>query len=224
MFLTIENVLNDEPLDAIRSDLRSVRWEDGTKTAGQTAARVKSNQQADLTNRTGVRIRDQLTQRIQTHPVLKAAAQPARFSKILISRTQAGGHYGLHVDNPFMGIGEARLRTDLSYTLFLSDPSDYDGGELSIEMSGETKTIKAQAGTLVLYPSRFLHAVKPVTGGSRLVCVGWIESHVRHDSEREVLFDLENLRSSLSQTYDPQSPEMMVLSRNIANLLRLWSS
>ena len=163
-----------------------------------------------------------LDEAIRAHPVLAAAAQPRRFSPLLVSRTQDGGTYGLHVDNPFMGTGEARLRTDLSFTLFLSEPDSYEGGELEINHAGNTHHAKAPAGDLVLYPSTSLHQVRPVTAGQRIVCVGWIESSIRDAAAREILFDLENLRATLGQTHDVRSPEYLTLSKSIANLMRLW--
>nr|WP_284369211.1 Fe2+-dependent dioxygenase [Algimonas porphyrae] len=141
----------------------------------------------------------------------------------MISRTENGGAYGRHIDNPFMDYGESALRTDLSYTLFLSDPETYDGGELVIERAEGVRHVKPKAGTLILYPSTHLHAVRAVTGGSHLAAVGWIESRVKTVSRREILFDLENLATSLSQTYDAQSVERLTLAKVIANLKRDFS-
>ena len=122
-----------------------------------------------------------------------------------------------------MGDGAAQLRTDLSFTLFLSDPEDYDGGELSIEHVGLTQRLKPLAGDLVLYPSTSLHEVRPVTRGTRFACVGWIESAVRAPEDREILFELENLRASLSGRLDPQSLDMLTLSKALANLKRRFA-
>lgn len=220
MFLTISDLLLAEDLVSIRADLGALRWQDGAMTAGHAARRVKANQQADLTSRTGTRLRVQLSRAIQSHPVLEAAAQPARFSKIILSKTETGGGYGTHVDNAFMGSTEGSLRTDLSYTLFLSDPSDYEGGELSVDTPFETKSFKPDAGTLILYPTRFLHEVKPVTKGKRFACVGWIESRVRSTTQREILFDLENLSATLAKESGSQSNVSLTLSKIIANLKR----
>jgi PKHD-type hydroxylase len=140
----------------------------------------------------------------------------------MISRTGPGGGYGRHIDNAFMGTGERRLRTDLSFTLFLSDPATYEGGELDVETPAGQHLAKPAAGDLVLYPSTTLHEVRPVTSGERIVCVGWIESSIRDAAAREILFDLENLRATLATQHAPQSPEMLTLSKTVANLLRLW--
>jgi PKHD-type hydroxylase len=155
--------------------------------------------------------------------VIKAAAQPRRFSPLLISKTGVGGHYGAHVDNAVMGKGAARLRTDLSFTLFLSPPSEYDGGELMIHNAGMAQELKGEAGHLVLYPSGSIHEVKPVTRGTRIVSVGWIESLLADAGQRELLFDLENLRTALRQQLPSQSAELLTLDKTIANLLRMWA-
>jgi len=220
MLLTLSNVLDETDITDARDLVATLGWRDGAETAGGMARAVKRNQQADLTSRTGAQVRQLLKAKVERHPVLRAAAQPRQFSKLIISRTAEGGGYGHHVDNPFMGAGESRLRTDLSFTLFLSDPDSYEGGELEIELAGMTQTVKLPAGDLVLYPSTSLHRVVPVTSGTRLVCVGWIESGVSDAAVREIVFDLENLKSSLSGKLDMQSPEMLVLSKSISNLVR----
>lgn len=223
MLLTISGVLDAAAVSEALDLIPSLTWKDGAETAGATARAVKRNEQTDLSSRSGAALRDRLKAAIENHPVLKAAAQPRRFSSLLVSRTQAGGGYGLHVDNPFMGEGSARLRTDLSFTLFLSDPGNYEGGELEIETAGFTQSLKLPAGDLVLYPSTSLHRVADVRSGTRLVCVGWIESLVPDAGERELLFDLENLKATLAQSHAPQSPEMLTLSKTISNLLRKFS-
>lgn len=223
MLITIANLLDPAALNQARDQISILRWKDGAETAGSTARDVKHNLQADLMSRTGAKIRELLTSAIEGHPVLQAAAQPARFSKILLSKTEQGGGYGLHVDNAFMPVGDDKLRTDLSFTLFLSEPDEYDGGELQIEHSGQSMRLKPNAGDLVLYPSTSLHQVNVVSSGTRLVCVGWIESRVRRADDRETLFDLINLKAELDARHDPQSAEMLVLSKTIANLLRRFS-
>ena len=187
MLITIANVLDLEALDKVRSLITTVRWKDGAETAGATAREVKRNLQADLTSRTGAQLRDQLVQTISSNPVLQAAAQPARFSKLLISKTEEGGGYGLHVDNALMPLGNDKMRTDLSFTLFLSDPDSYEGGELQIEHSGQSIQLKPEAGDLVLYPSTSLHRVNEVSSGERLACLGWIESRIKHAEDRELI-------------------------------------
>lgn len=220
MLLNLSGVLTPEDLVQARDLAATLSWRDGAETAGAVARQVKRNLQADLGSRTGVKLREMLLAKIRTHPVLRAAAQPKRFSKLLVSKTEEGGGYGFHVDNAFMGVGEDRMRTDLSFTLFLSEPETYEGGELEVDLPDMTRAIKLPAGDMVLYPSTSLHQVAPVTSGTRLVCVGWIETAVPDMAVREILFDLENLRASLGAKYDPQSPEMLTLAKSISNLMR----
>lgn len=220
MLISISSVLDTDQLGLVRGLLSDVVWKDGAETAGRVARQVKNNQQADLSQSIGPKIEQILFTEISQNPVLQAAAQPGKFSSLLLSKTQSGGGYGLHVDNAFMGTGDAALRTDLSFTLFLSSPEDYEGGELVIEHAGQTQSLKLQAGDLVLYPSSSLHEVAEVTSGERRVCVGWIESRVRRADDRETLFDLINLKAELSTRFGDQSPELLTLSKTIANLKR----
>ena len=171
----------------------------------------------------GRALQDELSQLVSDNMVVKAAAQPRRFSPVIISRTGVGGKYGAHVDNALMGRGAQRLRTDLSFTLFLTPPGEYEGGELVIHAAGMTQELKGEAGNLVLYPSGSIHEVKPVTKGTRIVCIGWIESTVADPAQREMLFDLENLRASLRAQLPGQSAELLTLDKTIANLLRMWA-
>ena len=184
---------------------------------------MKQNLQADLSTRSGVKLRDTLKEAISLHPVFRTFARPNKWSKLLISRTENNGGYGTHIDNPLMGPSGDQVRTDLSFTLFLSEPESYEGGELIIEEAGQSHTIKAKAGDLVVYPSTTLHQVAPVTSGTRYVCVGWVQSHIRSAEQRETLFDLENLKVELSGTHEANSPEMLILSKSIANLVRMWA-
>ncbi len=221
--ITISAVLDPETLRSVINQAEQLIWGDGAATAGNDAGRVKRNQQADLSSRAGAKLRTTLEQAVTQHPVLRAAAWPRIFSRFMLSRTREGGGYGLHVDNALMGSGERRLRTDLSFTLFLSSPASYDGGELMIEGVGGTQVVKPDAGDLVVYPSSSVHQVATVTKGVRLVCVGWIESMVRDGAQREILFDLETLKAELAKQLPPEAPEMLVLSKTIANLLRQWA-
>lgn len=220
MLISISSVLDADQLGLVRGLLQDVVWKDGAETAGRAARQVKNNKQADLSQTIGPKIEQLLFKQISQNPVLRAAAQPGKFSSLLLSKTRSGGGYGLHVDNAFMGTGAAALRTDLSFTLFLSSPEDYAGGALVIEHAGQTQSLKLQAGDLVLYPSSSLHQVAEVTSGERHVCVGWIESRVRRADDRETLFDLINLKADLATRFDDQSPELLTLSKTIANLNR----
>lgn len=223
MLTIIENVLDTDQRSLLSGLIARLTWEDGAKTAGKTARRVKQNLQADLSTDVGKKVSGMLSRAILDHSVVKAAAQPSQMSRLLVSKTGPGGGYGRHFDNAFMSNGDGAVRTDLSFTLFLNDPNDYAGGALEIELAGHAQDIKLKAGHLVLYPASCLHQVKTVTSGERLVCVGWIESRVRRSEDREILFDLANLQASLASAHDPQSPEMLQLAKIIANLKRRFN-
>lgn len=223
MILVVNAISDTDHIAALRTRIDMLDWRDGRETAGQVARAVKRNQQAAMDTPAGRRLQDELLPIISDHAVVKAAAQPRRFSPLIISKTGADGGYGAHVDNAMMGKGAARLRTDLSFTMFLSAPGEYDGGELVIHAAGMTQEVKSEAGHLALYPSTSIHEVRPVTHGTRIVCVGWIESMVPDLGQREMLFDLENLRASLRQQLPLQSAELLTLDKTIANLLRMWA-
>ena len=172
MLLTLSDVLDREELDETLKLIGGLGWRDGAETAGGTARAVKHNQQADLTSRLGTQVQHKLKSKLESHLVLRAAAIPRQYSKLIVSRTREGGCYGHHVDNPFMPVGTSRLRTDFSFTLFLSEPETYEGGELSMTMAAGDIDAKPAAGTLILYPSGAIHQVKPVVSGTRLACVG----------------------------------------------------
>lgn len=222
MFLTIGNVLHADKLEIVRNVATKLKWRDGADTAGPTARKVKRNQQADLSDPQGKALHDQLMAAINANTVLQAAARPAKFSRLLLSRTSKDGGYGAHVDNAIMGAGDHKLRTDLSFTLFLSDPEAYEGGALMLDLPGGQQSLKPQAGELVLYPSTLIHAVEPVSAGERLVAVGWIQSQIRHAEQRQILFDLEQVRSTL-RAKDGTSPEALMLDKAMSNLLRQWT-
>lgn len=223
MILSIAAIPEAERLAQISEAVAKVSWRDGRTTAGPVAREVKRNEQAILTDDAGRALRDLLVPVIAENAIVKAAARPRRISSPMVSKTEGGGHYGAHVDNAIMGTGASRMRTDISFTLFLTDPSTYEGGELVIHHAGVTQSIKGRPGDLVLYPSTSIHEVKPVTNGTRIVCVGWIESMIREAHQREMLFDLENMRASLRKTLPQGSGELLTLDKTMSNLLRMWS-
>lgn len=223
MILVVNAIPEADHLAAIAERIALLDWRDGRETAGAVAREVKRNEQAAMNSTAGRALQEEIAAIVEDNPVIRAAAQPRRVSPLLISRTGVGGHYGAHVDNALMGRGARRLRTDLSFTLWLTPPGDYDGGELVVHTAGTTQELKGEAGHLVLYPSGSIHEVKPVTRGTRVVAVGWIESLVADQGRREMLFDLENLRAALRQQLPSQSAELLTLDKTIANLLRMWS-
>ncbi len=223
MIVKIAAFTNEVQIATLSQMLGALEWRDGRETAGKIAAEVKRNLQARVDTDAGRAIRGELNPIISQNSVVKAAARPRRFSPLMISKTRDGGYYGPHVDNALMGKGVNRIRTDLSFTLFLSNSSDYEGGDLIIHNAGVTQQIKGDWGQLVLYPSTSIHEVKPVTSGERIVAVGWIESLIADSTQRELLFDMENLRTSLRGKLEPQSSELLMLDKAMANLQRMWS-
>jgi len=219
MFLTIASVLSETDLELIHERFDELDWQDGARTAGGRARSVKKNEQANLRSKAGHGLHEFLKEAIERTSVFQAAARPKKLSRLLISRTQDDGGYGAHVDNALMN----GLRTDLSFTLFLSAPGDYLGGELVIDLPGGMHSAKPEAGDMVLYPSGAIHKVEPVTEGVRYVVVGWVQSHVRGAAEREILFDLDNTRATLGRTLDQAAPELLALDKIASNLMRLWS-
>ncbi|MGB3471352.1 MAG: Fe2+-dependent dioxygenase [Erythrobacter sp.] len=223
MIVKIAAFTDEQQIVKLKGMLEELEWRDGRETAGKVAKQVKRNLQAIVATDAGKAIREELRPMIAENRVVKAAARPRRISSLMISKTGDGGYYGPHVDNALMGKGNNRIRTDLSFTLFLCNSADYEGGELVIHNAGVMQTVKGEWGQLVLYPSTSIHEVKPVTSGERIVSVGWIESLIADPVHRELLFDMENLRTSLRQKLEAQSPELLTLDKTIANLLRMWA-
>jgi PKHD-type hydroxylase len=213
MLLAIENVLAKDDLARLTSDIAKLSFVDGRATAGPAAKSVKNNTQA-----TGAGVDAVLAfvrRALDANSIFQAVAQVRAFGPMLVSRYAVGQEYGLHVDNAFMGA----VRSDLSFTLFLSDADSYEGGALRLELPAGSQAIRLPAGSLVLYPSTSLHCVEPVTRGQRLAIVGWVESRVLHSEAREALFDLANVRATLESVagVDP-------LQKVQSNLVRLLSS
>lgn len=213
--LVIEALLSGPEVAAIRGT--ELTFGDGKATAGRHAAPVKANDQA-LPGPGLEAIRAKVTAALMAHPVFRSAARPRALTPLIVSRYREGQTYGLHVDDAIMG----GLRTDLSFTLFLSDPETYDGGALVIEDNFEARAIKLQAGEMILYPSTTLHRVEPVTRGTRLAVVGWVQSLVRDQAQREMLFDLDQAVEEVFQTQG-RGALFDRLAKTRSNLLRLWA-
>jgi len=220
MILCVSGVLSAEALAEIRSLLSEVPFSDGRNTAGWHARLVKENLQADKTE-PAVRAEAIVRDALFTNPLFQAAALPRSLRPILFSRYEEGMGYGSHVDDALMG-RQPPQRSDVSLTVFLSTPAEYDGGELVIESTAGEHDYKLEAGSAIFYPSTTLHRVAPVTRGARLVAVGWVQSLVRSAARREILFDLDNVRRSIFDR-DGKSREFDLLCKSHANLLRLWS-
>ena len=217
MQIAIANVLTAEELVKARAVLAAATFTDGRLTAGWAARDVKNNAQARM-NTDAAALRDHLAARIQGNSVFALAARPKRLVSLMFAKYGPGQAYGSHVDNALME-GE---RTDVAFTLFLSDPASYDGGELVIEQAAGDDAIKLEAGSLFAYPATSLHRVAPVTRGERLVMVGWARSFVRDAGKRELLFDLDTARRTLFDHHG-KTAEADLLSKCSANLLRQWA-
>jgi PKHD-type hydroxylase len=218
MRIAIANVLTGEEVEKVRSALARVRFLDGRASAGFAAREVKHNRQADALDRNAAEIRDLVTDRIQSNELFKLAARPKQISPLIFSKYEPGMRYGSHVDDALMG----GMRADISFTLFLSEPSRYDGGELVVETTAGEDAIKLDAGSMIVYPATSLHRVAEVTRGERLTAVGWVRSFIRDEAKRELLFDLDTARKRLF-VREGKSEDYDLLSKSSANLLRMWA-
>ena len=190
-------------------------WQDGKKTAGTYAAKIKNNFQLDKNSQLSKELKDIIINKIISNPLLKSFALPNLIHGVMFTRSLAGDRYGTHIDNPYMPSG----RSDLSFTLFLNEPSDYQGGELCIETINQTEKIKLSAGEIVIYPSTQLHSVAEVKKGERYVCVGWVQSYVQNNDDRNFLFGLDAGAKGLLSKHG-RSDELDLIFQSYSNLLR----
>lgn len=216
MFL-IDGLFSKADLTALQVEVAALDYEDGARTAGRLARAVKRNAQAaDNPARRAVLKRVEAALLASTY--FLSAARPKAFAGMLVSRYEGGQTYGSHVDDALMG----GARSDLSMTLFLSDPATYVGGELVIEDRIEDRAIKPEAGQMFLYPSNTLHRVEPVTQGTRFAVVAWVQSLVRDPAQREVLFDLDQAFAA-EEAAGADRDQLKRLARTRSNLLRMWA-
>lgn len=217
----LDALLTADQLDQLRRRLLDPQapWGPGQETAGWHARTVKHNRQLDRGCPLHRELSAELEERLRPHPLLQAAALPRRVHGWLFSRCGPGEGYGRHVDNAWMAEG----RSDLSFTLFLSEPDTYQGGDLVLETAFGEQRLKLAAGSAFVYPASLLHRVEPVQQGERLVAVGWIESRIRSQEQRDLLFDLDTARR-LSFQQEGKGELFDLLSRSYSNLLRMWES
>jgi PKHD-type hydroxylase len=224
MVVQIPRVLAPEVVTRCREALLDAGWTDGRVTAGHQSTRVKRNQQIPESSPVARALGDVVLEALERCPLFVSAALPQRVFPPLFNRYDEGQSFGAHVDNAIRSIAgtPVRLRTDLSATLFLSEPDAYDGGELVVEDTFGTHAIKLPAGDLVLYPASSLHHVRPITRGARLASFFWIQSLVREPDRRKLLFDLDMSIMEIGRQ-TPDSPAVVKLTAVYHNLLRTWA-
>lgn len=225
MMLHIPQVLSAEQVADVRRQLDQADWIDGKATVGEQGAKVKKNRQLPENSAIGLQLGQGILKALANNPLFFAAALPMRYMPPLFNRYEGGEHYGFHVDGSVRSVPGTNLslRTDLSCTLFLCDPDDYDGGELIVADTYGEHEVKLPAGDMILYPSSSLHKVEPVTRGARVCSFFWVQSMVADDGRRGMLFELDRnihaLREKLGDT-----DEVLGLTGHYHNLLRQWAS
>lgn len=224
MILTLPDLLTPHDVQTARKLLADAAWGDGRDSAGPQARAVKNNQQLPHDCEAATRIRVLVLAALERNPTFFAAALPKKIFTPRVNRySGAANAYGDHIDNAIRLLPDGdRVRTDLSCTVFLSDPEAYDGGELTVADTYGTRGIKLPAGHAVLYPGTSLHQVTPVTRGERLACFFWVESLVRGDEQRRLLFELDVALMRLRQRHG-ECAETTALTGTYHNLLRLWA-
>ncbi|ABI40312.1 2OG-Fe(II) oxygenase [Shewanella sp. MR-4] len=222
MLIEIPNVFSKEEVNQLREELDARTWIDGNQTSGVMASTRKRNQQLDKDDPVALQIGELIMARLLAHPLFVSAALPLQFYPPLFNRYQGGETFGYHIDNAIRSTSEGMVRTDLSATLFLSEPDTYQGGELVIQDTYGQQSIKLAAGSLVLYPSTSLHQVTPVTSGERTAAFMWLQSMVRDEGQRRLLFQLDqSIQALTAQAASEQ--ELFNLTGVYHNLLRRWS-
>ncbi|MDE1163351.1 MAG: Fe2+-dependent dioxygenase [Acidobacteriaceae bacterium] len=224
MLIEVPDVLSKEEVKEFRRILDQTEWVDGKATAGHQGARVKNNMQLPESHPVGRALGDRIVQAVESHPLFVSAALPLKIYPPLFNRYEGGQSFGDHIDGSIRRIAGTKeyVRTDLSVTLFLSEPDEYDGGELIVRDTYGTKEVKLPAGHLILYPSTSLHQVTPVTRGARVSSFFWLQSFIRQGDQRSLLFDLDVAIQQLNETA-AGNPSIVTLTGVYHNLLRTWS-
>ena len=226
MILTIPKLFPRPQVTALRARLDAADWVDGRVTAGHQSAQTKQNSQIPETHPVAVQVGELILAALGSNPLFRSAALPLRVFPPLFNRYTGGQTFGTHVDNSLRTHGPTggRIRTDLSCTLFFSDPEEYDGGELVIEDTYGSKSVKLPAGDMILYPATSLHHVTPVTRGARVSSFFWLQSTIRHDAQRTLLFDLDTAIQRIAQSPDPLTQQSTIqLTGVYHNLIRQWA-
>lgn len=224
MIVEIEGLIDAQQAATYRERLAGAEWRDGRETAGYQSALAKDNLQLAHDDPVARELRLEVLAALKRSLVFQTAALPAAIFPPLFSRYRPGHAFGTHVDNAFRPFpdGSGQLRTDLSATLFLSDPDSYDGGELLIEEGTSERQVKLAAGSMILYPATTLHRVAPVTRGERLACFFWVQSLVPDAAKRAILLDMDLSIQSLRPKVGDEDGALVALTGAYHNLLRLW--
>ena len=214
-------LLTYEEIKTLKENLSSndSDWEDGKKTAGSLASKVKNNLQLSRNSDSSKKNADFIVKKLLTSTLIKSFALPRKIHGIMFTKSSVGMRYGRHVDNAYMSSG----RADLSFSIFLNKKNSYEGGDLVIENINTENKFKLNQGEIIIYPSTYLHSVDEITNGERLVCVGWIESYVKSIEEREYLFDIDAGARGMLAKYG-RSDELDLIFKSYSNLLRVLGS
>jgi PKHD-type hydroxylase len=222
LIFCVPSVLTPDELAAISSKLVSAPFTDGAGTAGWSAREVKRNLQLALGTHEYEQIARIVRESFMRNGELQTGLLPSAATQVLFNRYGPGMEYGPHVDAAVMGSMSNAVRSDIAITLFLSDPRSYDGGELTVFINGVGSRFKLEAGAAVAYPANALHHVAPVTRGTRDAAIIWVQSQVRDPAQREVLWDLENVKRQIFNR-EGKTPVFDAISKSHANLLRMWA-
>src|ERR1700733_8736327 len=225
MLLCVPDVLSKDDVAEFRGIMDSVVWEDGRSTAGAQSALVKQNEQLPPNCEASRRLGERVVKALAANPLFISAAIPRHIFPPLFNRYGVGQRFGVHVDNAVRGdhLTGMRIRTDLSVTLFLSEPEEYDGGELVVEDYFGSHEVKLPAGDLVLYPATSLHMVTPITRGTRVASFFWLQSMIRDAHARSMIFDLDTAIQGLINRLGRNDPEIVKLTGLYHNLIRYWA-
>ena len=222
MLTHIKGILDQNQLAAAHKLIAAGKYSDGSSSAGMAARRVKHNEELTLTQAHMSDLNNLVMNSLVNHPVYRSAALPLRIAAPYYAHYTKGMSYGEHVDDPIMGQGSELYRSDISITIFLNSPADYDGGELVIQTSFGEQQIKLPAGDAVLYPSSSTHRVAEVSRGERLVAVSWVQSLVQEPERRALLHDMNQARETLLRD-KPNAEETRQVNQSYVNLVRMWS-
>jgi len=222
VLLEIPNILDLNKLANIRHVLEKVEFIDGKHSAGKAATRVKNNEEMKQGTQQAEFLDHLLMSSLAENADFRSGALPYRVAQPVFARYSQGMQYGDHVDDPIMGSGAEKFRTDVSITVFLNDPEHYEGGELIINTTYGEKSVKLSAGSAVMYPSASVHRVAKITSGERLAAIVWLQSMVRDPGQRELLYQLDQARNTLLAR-QPDAPETKQIDRSYVNLVRMWS-